>query len=297
MATDALVDPNYIAKHWPLDDVRLGPILREFDHRRVQVVLAGEGRYVLKTTSQWRDDLDAANHLSLPGYLAKEGFVHAPALLSTRAGRLFEPLGSQHVYLLEYVSGREPDPSPASYARIGAMMASLHTVAGYAHPYLFTFEEVLPEFYEIARHLPFADEYLEIVRSWPDFDALPHTIIHGEIIGNTLQSDDGRLVILDWDEAGIGARVFDIGHPLIGVFVGQDLQVRWDLMAAFYRGYLAHIRITDIELQHILDAALFYALRYIIWGDITKRWRRILWALDHRDELGAVIAEAALSAR
>jgi Ser/Thr protein kinase RdoA (MazF antagonist) len=293
MSLDGPIDHSYIAAHWPLTGVGLGPVLRVFDHRHVQVVTSCEGRHVLKTTNQWRDDRDAANHLSLPGYLADHGFPHAPRILPTRAGRLFQPWGSDYVYLLEYIEGRVPDPTPEVYERMGEMVAALHNVAGYPHPYLFTYQEVLPEFSEIAQRLPFADEYLAIVDAWPDFDTFPHSIIHGEVIGNILQSGDGTLVILDWDEAGLGPRLFDVGHPLVGSFITEDLQVRWDLMAAYDRGYLSHNRLTDLELAHIVDAALFYALRYIIWGDRDARWRRILWTLEHRNDLEAVIARAA----
>ncbi|MHB0856485.1 MAG: phosphotransferase [Anaerolineae bacterium] len=297
MSSDTPFDPNYLAEHWPLHEVRLGPVLRVFDERQVQVVSAREGRYVLKTTNQWRDDQDAASHLSLPGFLARHGFAHAPALLPTRAGRLFQPLNGWYAYLLEYVDGRVPDLTPAVYVRMGELLADLHAVPGYPNPYLFTYQEVLPGFYDIARDLPFAEEYLAIVRAWPDFDALPHALIHGEVVGNTLQRDDGRLVVLDWDEAGVGTRLFDVGHPLIQCFVSEALEVRWDLMAAFYRGYLARIRLTELELRHVLDAALFYALRYIVWGDTAARWRRIQWALAHRDALNAVITQAAAAVR
>ncbi len=297
MAAETPVDASYIVRHWPLSDVQMGPVLREFDHRRVQVVLSREGRYVLKVTNQWRHDLDAAHHLSVLGHLASQGFCHAPALLPTRDGRLFQPLGGLHAYLLEQIDGRDPDLTPANYARIGELVADLHTLSDCPHPYLFTYQEVRPEFDEIARSLAFGGEYLEIVRSWPDFDTFPQAIIHGEVVGNLLQRDDGQLVILDWDEAGVGVRLFDVAHPLIGCFVSEDLHVRWDLMAAFYRGYLARIRLTERELRHLVDAALFYALRYIVWGDSAARWRRILWALAHRSELDAVIAQAALGAR
>ena len=287
-----IIDAHKIAAHWPLTGICLGPVLRVFDGRHVQIVHSHEGRYVLKTTNQWRNDVDAANHLSLPGYLAANGFAHAPQVLPTRSGGLLCPMGDGHVYLLEYVEGRVPDATPAVYERIGALVAALHTITGYPHPYLFTYQEVLPEFYEIAQRLPFADEYLGIVGTWPDFDAFPRAIIHGEVVGNILQQVDGTLMILDWDEVGVGPRLFDVGQPLVGSFVTEDLEVHWDLMAAYYRGYQSRIALSDFERAHIVDAALFYALRYIVWGDRVARWRRILWALDHRDALEQVIANA-----
>ena len=149
-----------------------------------------------------------------------------------------------------------------------------------------------PEFYDIAQALPFAGAYASYVQSLPDFDTLPRTLIHGEVIGNTLQKEDGTLVILDWDEAGVGPRVFDIGHPLIGTFVTEELQVQGTLIQAFYRGYFSRVALPNQEIQHIFDAALFYALRYIIYGDTQKRWRRIQWATRHRNEIMSIVYSA-----
>jgi hypothetical protein len=45
---------RFIAEHWPLSGVRLGATIRQFDTRLVRIVEAEEGRFVVKTTNQWR---------------------------------------------------------------------------------------------------------------------------------------------------------------------------------------------------------------------------------------------------
>src|SRR5262249_39056545 len=152
----------------------------------------------------------------------------------------------------------------ANLFNIGTIVGRLHTFGDYPYPYLFSYQEVRPEFDDIAQALPFAGAYTSYVQSLPDFDTLPRTLIHGEVIGNTLQKEDGTQVILDWDEAGVGPRVFDLGHPLIGTFITEELQIQEALIQAFYRGYFSQVALPDQEIQHIFDAALFYALRYII---------------------------------
>jgi Ser/Thr protein kinase RdoA (MazF antagonist) len=289
---DDQLTADYIAERWPLSEVKLGASIRPFGARVVRIVESAEGRFVVKTTDQWRDDRDAATHLAAFDILGQRGFAHIPRLLRARSNLPYCHLDGQHAYLLEYIGDQTPQPTELNYFQIGAIIGKLHSLPDYPYPYLFTYREVRPEFDQIAQTLPFAEAYMAYVRDLPDFDALPRTLIHGEVLGNTLQKDDGALVILDWDEAGVGPRVFDLGHPLIGTFITEELQVQEALIHAFYRGYFSRVALPDRELPHIFDAALFYALRYIVYGDTQKRWRRLQWAASHRDEIMSIIYAA-----
>jgi Ser/Thr protein kinase RdoA (MazF antagonist) len=161
---------------------------------------------------------------------------------------------------------------------------------------LFTVADVIPEMLEIAETLSFGREYAQLVKTLPDFQALPLALIHGEITGNCIQDRAGRMVIVDWDEAGIGTRVLDLGHPLIQAFLSEDLE--WDERAArgYYEGYFARAALGDREIGCIFDAGLFYALRYVIYGNTAKRWARIKFAVRNREQLESLIRDAASSA-
>ena len=68
------------------------------------------------------------------------------------------------------------------------------------------------------------DKFIEVAEALPDLDALPEALIHFEMsLGNTIQRPDGTIVAVDWDEAGMGARVLDPGYFLISAFVSEDL--------------------------------------------------------------------------
>jgi Ser/Thr protein kinase RdoA (MazF antagonist) len=291
------LNTHFIAEQWPLTGVKLGAIICQFDTRVVRVVDANEGRFVVKTTNQWRDEHDAAIHLAVFDFLGQHAFAHVPELLRTRSNQPYSRLSNQYAYILEYIDGKMPHPTELNSFHFGTILGKLHTFVDYPYPYLFSYQEVRPEFDHLVQALPFAGAYAAYVQGLPDFDTLPRTLIHGEVIGNTLQKEDGTLIILDWDEAGVGPRVYDLGHPLIGTFVTEELQLQEALIHAFYRGYFSQITLPDREIRHIFDAALFYALRYIVYGDTQKRWRRIRWAAGHRDEIMSIVYSALEAAR
>ena len=109
-------------------------------------------------------------------------------------------------------------------------------------------------------------------------------LIHGEInVANAGRRANGEVALLDWDQAGVGPLALEYGYPLIAAFVSEDLVVDHGSAGSFYAGY------TDaggqIDHDRLFDAALFHALRYMWFGDVDRRWERILHAVEHEDLL------------
>jgi Ser/Thr protein kinase RdoA (MazF antagonist) len=271
-----------LERHWPLTEVSLHEVLQQTGDRVVKVICSREGRYVSKVSDQWRSREVAERHATLFDFLRERGFAHAPTVLKTRTGRNYCEIDGRYVYILEFIEGSQPERTRENYRLLGEVAGLLHTMKGYPHNYLFSVADAVPELYDLAQGLPFGDEYVQIVSTLPDFEHLPVSLIHGEILGNAIQKPDGTIVIVDWDEAGIGTRILDLGHPLIQVFISEDLEFDGERAHAFYRGYSSKVRLTDQEVDHVFDAGLFYALRYIVHGDLGKRWKRINFALRNR---------------
>lgn len=282
-----------VEEHWPLTDIVLGHLVQEFGERTVTVVSSREGRFVAKISDQWRSVQVAERHAFVFEFLRKAGFGHVPALVKTRAGRNYQVIGDYPVIILELIEGAEPVRTPENCRLLGEITGALHTIEGYPHSYLFTVADVIPEMLEIAKTLRFGQEYARIVKMLPDFEDLPVALIHGEIVGNCVQGSNGRIVIVDWDEAGIGTRILDLGSPLFTVFLSEDLDWEGECARGFYEGYFSQVRLDDREIGCIYDVGLFYALRYIIYGNTEKRWERIQFALRNREWLESVVRDAA----
>jgi hypothetical protein len=194
-----------VETYWPLTAVSLRQVQREPGERAIAVITAPEGQFVAVVSDQWHSDEVARRHAAIFDFLKDAGFGHAPAILKTRAGHTYQEIDGQPICILEFAPGHPPARTVANWFRLGESTGELHVIRGYPHDYLLTVADVIPELFGIAETLPFGSAYAQIVRTLPDFGALPVCLIHGEVEGNCIQRPDGRIVAIDWDEAGTGS--------------------------------------------------------------------------------------------
>ncbi len=280
-----------IEAYWPLTGVRLGPILKKTDgNRSVSIIDSNEGKYICKIADEWKTSEYLKKDLLAYELLPARNFHHISKLLKTNNNQPYVEVTGKNVYLLEYVEGENPIPSRITYTKLGGIIAELHSVMDYPYPTQFQplaiIQNDLPS---LVRDQPFQAEYMDIVRSLPDFNALPTTLIHTDVAPvNAIEKSDGEIILIDWDDVGVGVRILDIAFPLIQQFTSEDCEFNTGIAKAFYNAYKAKIQLTDKELDRIFDAALFIALMYIIYGNIEKRWNRIQWSLKNRSTLEQV---------
>lgn len=195
------------------------------------------------------------------------------------------------MYALEYVGEVPLDDSVEAYAKLGEVTAALHRVEGYPHGTDFRIAAIVSkELPTIAAQLPFREAYIDVLRSLPSFAGLPECLTHGEITPqHAIGKANGDIVLIDWDEVGVGLRVFDIGFPLISQFISEVGEFFEDRARAFYGAYRQRIELTKAELQHVFAASLVHALFHIVHGDIEKRWRRIQWAIANKALVESVL--------
>jgi Ser/Thr protein kinase RdoA (MazF antagonist) len=272
-------------KHWPLTGVALGKRLdASTSPRPVGIIHAKEGDYVFKVADQRSDWSHALEALD---YLPAHGFTQVPRLLNTKQCETYQDLGDDRICIMEFVDGSTPQRNTESCAKLGHLMASLHTIEGYPYSATFTPSEVIEgELPTLVADKPFQDEYLRLVESLPSFEDLPQAIIHTDLsFGNVIERADGELVMIDFDDMGVGARVIDLAYPLILSFVTRDCIYREDNARAFFSAYRSQMELSDQEIELIFPGSLFFALMYVIYGDIDSNWKRIQWAVANRSLL------------
>ena len=291
------LDAAFIERHWPLDEVHVGPTLQRYATRTTIDLDAAQGPFVAKAyanaaalglTNPSVEEIRRGLHV-LP-YLAQENFVHAPRLLATRDGETFVRTESRTVYLLERIPGTPPPDTPASWAQVGRIAARLNEHTDYPHPYPISVRGTIRELREEADAYPFREEFLRHVAQLDVLADQPASLIHAEInTANALKAPDGRLYLLDWDSTGTGPTVLEPGYPLIHVFLREDGEFAEDCARAFYDAYTAGKGMTPGQKELVFAAALLHALRYLKFGDTARRWARTLYALDNRDLLLSAI--------
>lgn len=286
-----------VERNWDLDRVVAGPVLQRSSTRIVLSIEADQGRFVAKAyEDSWALGLvhpsleEIDQHLGIFDVLAARGFRHAPSLLKTRDGQRFLRSGGMTVVILDLIEGERPPAAVATWAELGRLAANLNGIAGYPHDYAISVTGTIAELTHKAERYPFRQDMLSLVSTLDVLAEQPTSLIHGEInLANTVLARDGRIVILDWDQAGNGPWALEPGYPLITTFLSEDLVFDAEAAAAFYRSWAGEQGITAERRELVFTAALLHALRYIEFGDPGRRWARIRYALAHKDELLAAL--------
>jgi Ser/Thr protein kinase RdoA (MazF antagonist) len=120
---------------------------------------------------------------------------------------------------------------------------------------------------------PWQDHYRKLLDDLPDLDAYQSALIHTDLApNNVLLKPEGELVLVDFDDLGLGPRVFDLGYPLLCWFHERGTFDQASALA-FYSAYAVRHRLDERERSAIVDAAIFYALMYDGGRHDTRRLR------------------------
>jgi len=286
-----------VERHWPLDRVVPGVDLQSSPTRNVMSILSEQGAFVVKVYEDaWALGLvrlspaEIDQRLGIFDHLAANGFRHAPSLLRTRTGDRFFRTDGMTVYVLGQIDGRRPSPTAATWAELGRLVALLNGLPAFPVPYGIPVGGAIAELTRKADRYPFRSDFLRLVSTLDDLVDLPACPIHGEInLANSLVSADGRIFLLDWDQAGTGPWALEPGYLLITTFLSEDLVFDAASATAFYRSWTGGRPVSAGSKELIFTAAILHALRYLEFGDHSRRWARIQHALAHREELLTVL--------
>jgi len=285
------ISKELIEQNWPLTGVLFDRVLQENSDRLVALINSDQGKFVYKVASPWKTAEALKKDTSIFPFLEGGTFNFAPKLLKTKIGESFAKIDSRFVYLLKYQEGENPKLTVETYTKLGEILAQLHSIADYPYHTDFDPQYIIENnFKENAAKLSFGEEYLKIAETLPNFSKFPQSLIHTEIgPRNTVEKADGSLVLIDWDDVGIGPTVLDLGYPLISQFTTEDFELKPDLAKAFYISYFKKRQITVEEKNALFDASLFFALMYLIYGDTNKRWERLDWSLKNRKPIESMV--------
>lgn len=287
-----ILGPEFFEKIWPISGASIGQTLKTTKFgRNVTILNAVEGKFVYKVADEWKTKNALVRDLLAFDLLLQQNFKHIPNLLKTKNGESFAEADSRFIYILEYVGNKNPEPTVETYAKLGQITAQLHQIQNYQHKTDFHPGPIIAKnLISISDGLPFKEDYLQLVRSLPSFDNLPKTLIHTDISTcNAIEKESGDLILIDWDDVGMGIRLLDIAFPLIQQFISEDGDFFEEQMNAFYGAYFSNIKITYMEMEKLFPAALFIALMYINYGDTKKRWNRIQWATKNKKVLEKIV--------
>jgi Ser/Thr protein kinase RdoA (MazF antagonist) len=109
------------------------------------------------------------------------------------------------------------------------------------------------------------DAMVDAVAATHDGEDLPRALVHPDLQpGNAVRRADGRVVLIDWDGAGLGPRLLPLGVLLFQAAIGRDPGGSWaidlDVIGTIVEGFRRHGSATDVELARLADLVRFRPL-------------------------------------
>lgn len=216
----------------------------------------------------------------------------APEIIYTCDGCGYVAVDGQWFYMTEYIEGKNLEENAADEYALGQLTAKLHGIRGYGYPTGLNQDKT--RFYGWFSDRHFKAEFDGIVDALPDFTQCEQCLIHSDIgPHNAMRRTGGETVLIDLDDAGIGARHLDLGWPFIMQFVDfnhqtEKMQYRFDLAIAFLRGYYGSRRLTGEEFDLIWQGAVFMHISYMqVYGPdaVESLWKILRFGMDRKQEL------------
>lgn len=242
--------------------------------------------------------LDVTQQAALLDHLAQHNFP-AERVIRARNGAMVVPYEDQAVLITTYLGpslqawqatlgATDPatrvegavsfDYSPATFSAWGAALGQLHALpvdANLAIPV--TNERPRPQLTWAAEHLAtVADQvppalqaqYNALTQALHTIDHCedpPFTLIHGDCgLSNTILLASGQVALIDWDWAGLGPAVVDLGWLLSNCFVKEKRSINPAAVAAVMAGYRQHRQLPPAELAQLTAATQFHTLKLLV---------------------------------
>lgn len=204
-------------------------------------------------------------------YLHQQGFKKCLAPLKTTAGKqVYEHNGLLGV-VYPFIEGEIPDLSMDSMYEIGCAIGELHTIPIVEECPLRKFDDLGYGFEQIIDYInsedclePFKNFFIDLI----DEELLntylnnthPLCVLHGDLYyDNCLVNEDGKILrILDFEQAGLGDPLFDIGISISGSCLNNG-EIDPELVESYMDGYKSKRQLSESE-EKLLDFAIVMGL-------------------------------------
>ncbi len=276
-----------------------------FEDRGIYRVLFDDGQsYVLRA---FRFDVreDLLSQAALLTYLEHQEYF-APHVLHTLAGSSVALYENWMALMVSYVDGMLADFSPEQLTLLGTQIGKLHAQSEHIldNPYrsAFPYSRLHPQQLQIsASYAPQEEQLPEVLRELYQASIatiatlqqavqLPITLLHGDCWPhNAVIDENRRLTLIDWDCAGLGPAILDVGYLLLSCHLGKPqlpmMHADPLLIEAVMRGYYQQRQLTKYELSVLREAVHFETARRVI-ADTMLTNRADDWQNDVRIQKG-----------
>jgi Ser/Thr protein kinase RdoA (MazF antagonist) len=281
MQPDSVLMKKLVEELYVVRDVELHSMSQyDFDWRGIYCVEHGGGvDWVFRVCRQDGPTNWYIKPVAVLLFLEQQNYT-APRVVRTLSGELTGTCKGWWTFMTTFVEGSLVDYSTESLYALGRITGKLHALspeaaaaivppvqASWKQP-----QETVPEclrlLTQVDDHIPpelrsFCDEVRASLERIEDAaKSLPETVIHGDCWpGNVVRTTDGEVVLVDWDGAGFGPPVLDVGSLLLTCHFNQpnypSIQPDVTSIEAIVEGYCQERLLTADEVAVLEDAVRF----------------------------------------
>ncbi|GAC1343015.1 MAG: hypothetical protein NVSMB27_02500 [Ktedonobacteraceae bacterium] len=242
-------------------------------------------KWVLRAYSSANDDKDGSSLAAILLFLEEQQYP-AERVVRAKNGDIVSMYDDWRLLITTFVEGVVTDYSPPNLRLLGAMLGRLHALrplSPTAEAWTLPLAEMLPApelAYALTQltgvekllHKSLKARYDTLVAALHRIDCcedLPSVIIHNDCHpGNTILTPGGQVLFIDWEGAGWGPEVIDVGFLLVSCntaapWMGEPFIPDMRRIPAIVDGYCQHHLLTPTELDRLPDAIRF---RTIVYG-------------------------------
>lgn len=272
----SLEDTNEILNLYGLEHVvKLTPLSLGISNSNYKVELTNQ--VVLLKISNDKNQKQLRDEQNILLYLHEQNFPYSLRPFSTLSGNLVYEFGKYFGVIFPFVEGIPPGPSDFTCREVGMALAELHSIkhddeklkklrhheeVGFgANEILnYTKSSKCPTDYKEAFDLFFPDQLKAFIEA-----PFKKGIIHGDLYyDNTLFNNNHLSSVLDFEQAGVGEYILDIGISISGTCLEKG-RVITPLVESYLSGYESVRPLSTEEKKHIHDAIILGLLSISLW--------------------------------
>lgn len=236
-------------------------------------VTVGEKKYLLKVSND-KGQSDLEQEMEVLLHLSEQEFVYSLTPYQTINGSGVYTWDDCFGVLFPFVEGIAPGPCDITCFEIGRGIALLHKTEA-QNTKLRSHNDVGYGGSEIAEYLKSPncpDDFKEtVLYFFPDalsnFNELKleKGVIHGDLYyDNTLFDENHLAVILDFEQAGIGEYLFDLGISISGTCLEKG-RINKSLITSYLEGYEEVRKLPQVEKENLNTAIVVGLLSIALW--------------------------------
>lgn len=236
-----------------------------------------ENETVLLKISNDKNQAQLSQEQTILMYLNERGYPYSLKPYQLKNGELIYQYGQYFGVLYPFVQGIPPGPSDFTCAEVGQALARLHSLrhdpqhlstlrphqsVGYGPQEIlaYTLTPGCPVDYKQAFDYFFPDKLDKFLNA-----KLETGVIHGDLYyDNTLFNNNHLSTVLDFEQAGIGEYILDLGISISGTCIEKG-RVISPLVLSYLKGYEALRPLPETERHHLDDAIILGLLSISLW--------------------------------